>query len=175
METKPKASMSELEKELQSKFSKKKVYTTSDAKSNTGETRLDKIALPDAERGGLPITKEKYVIRENVNLVAWEREVRKFLRKLPLWSPHRISASMVWEWVTGINVADLYNNGGNANADMRHIHKILRFYFGTPSNTYIAGKKVERAYKVPKNWGVKYHRPLTLTLWVEWKEGTLVA
>ena len=30
----------------------------------------------------MPVTKDKYMVKENPHLVQWEREVRKFLRNL---------------------------------------------------------------------------------------------
>ena len=68
---------------------------------------------------------------------------------------------------------ELQENGGNAVVDMRHLHRILRFYFGDPYMTYIAGRKVPRAYRVRPGYYIKRHRPMTLTLYAEYCEGTL--
>lgn len=121
----------------------------------------------------MPFTKDKYLVRENPHLVQWEREVRKFLRKLSPDHGHRVSAVMIYEWATGIRVADLMADGGSAAADLRHINKCLRFYYGKPYMTYIMGRKVLNAYRVKPGWYVRRHRPMTLTLYAEWHEGTL--
>ena len=46
--------------------------------------RLTQLFAPVEERGRMPLTKERYVIRDNPHKVAWERQVRMFLRLLPL-------------------------------------------------------------------------------------------
>ena len=121
----------------------------------------------------MPLTKDKYLVRENPHLVAWEREVRKFLRKLRPQHGHRVSATMVYEWATGIDVAELYEKGGNCTADLRKLNRILEFYFGRGYMTWILGRKVPKAYRVPPGWYVKRHRPMTLTLFHEYQTGTL--
>jgi hypothetical protein len=82
---------------------------------------------------------------------------------------------MVYEWATGIKVAELYERGGNATSDLRKINKILFFYFGKPYMTYILGRKVPKAYRVPPGWYVVRHRPMTLTLYHEFTQKTLGA
>lgn len=121
----------------------------------------------------MPFTKDKYLVKENPHDVQWERETRKFLRRLSPQHGHRVSAVMVYEWATGIRVAELVAEGGSANADLRKINKSLRFYFDKPYMTYIMGRKVQNAYRVPAGWYVKRHRPMTLTLLAEYYEGTL--
>lgn len=121
----------------------------------------------------MPFTKDKYLVKENPQLVEWERETRKFLRKLSPTHGHRVSAVMVYEWATGINVAELMKEGGKPGADLRKINACLRFYFGKSYMTYIAGRKVPNAYRVPPGWYVKRHRPMTLTLYSEYCEKTL--
>jgi hypothetical protein len=121
----------------------------------------------------MPLTKDKYLVKENPHLVQWERETRKFLRNLTPLHPHRVSAVMIYEWATGINVRELVEHGGTAGPDLRKINQILRFYFDKPYMTYIAGRKVVNAYKVPLGWYVRRHRPQTLTLWAEYHQGTL--
>ena len=120
----------------------------------------------------MPFTKDKFLVRENSDLVKWERETRKFLRKLSPEHGHRVSAAMVFEWATGIQVVDLMAQGGST-VDLKRINKVLRFYFGKPYMTYICGRKVPNAFKVPPGWYVKRHRPMTLTLYSEYSEGTL--
>jgi hypothetical protein len=136
---------------------------------------LDQLILKDEERAKLPETKDKFLVRENPHLVEWERETRKFLRKLSPHHGHRVSAAMVYEWATGINVAELYASGGTAGAHLRNINKVLSHYFGKPYMTYILGRKVPKAYRVPPGWYVKRHRPMTLTLFHEWSSKTLEA
>lgn len=118
----------------------------------------------------MPLTQEKYMVKENEALVRWERETRAFLRNLSVRHAHRISAVMVFEWVTGINVDELMAEGGGTQ-DMRKINQILKFYFGKPYMTYICGRKVPRAYRVPIGYYINRHRPMTLTLWKEYVEG----
>ena len=139
------------------------------------KSELDRILLNDEERAKLPATKDKYLVRENPHLVQWERETRKFLKKLSTAHGHRVSAAMVYEWATGINVAELYEAGGTATAHLRNINKILAHYFGKPYMTYILGRKVPKAYRVPPGWYVTRHRPMTLTLFHEYSTKTLEA
>ena len=137
--------------------------------------RLTQLFAPVEERGRMPLTKERYVVRDNPHKVAWERQVRMFLRLLPLdpGRGHRISAVMIYEWATNRLVKDVIDAGGSVSPDLRKINEILRFYFGKSYTTWILGRKVPNAYKVPPMWRVKRHRPMTLTLWNEYTEGTL--
>ena len=143
-------------------------------------TRVDQLLLPDEQRAKMPLTKEQYLVRENPQLVLWEREVRKFLRQLSPEHEHRVAAVMIYEWATGLPITEhmrLESEGlrepGTATwrADIRKINKVLEFYFGTPYMTWIAGRKVAKAYKVRKGYYIYRHRPMTLTLWVDWKAG----
>ena len=120
----------------------------------------------------MPFTKDKYLVRENPELVQWERETRKFLRRLSPEHGHRVSAAMVYEWATGIKVVDLMEAGGST-ADLRKINKVLRYYFEKSYTTYICGKKVPNAYRVRPGYYITKHRPMTLTLYAEYSEGTL--
>ena len=168
----------EIEKFLQSRFNKDarpRVSGDSRAAPRGVRAELDSLILRDEERAKLPETKDKYLVRENPHLVEWERETRKFLRKLNPAHGHRVSASMVYEWATGINVAELYAAGGSCTAHLRNINKVLGHYFGTPYMTYILGRKVPKAYRVPPGWYVTRHRPMTLTLFHEWSTKTLQA
>lgn len=135
--------------------------------------RIDQLVLPDEMRARMPFTKDKYLVRENPHDVQWERETRKFLRRLSPTHGHRVAAVMIYEWATGIRVADLMAEGGSANADLRKINKVLKFYFGDPYSTYIMGRKVPRAYRVKAGYYIKRHRPMTLTLYAEYCEKTL--
>ena len=145
--------------------------------------RIESLVLPDELRGKMPLTKSKYLVQENPHLIMWEREVRKFLRKLSPEHEHRISAVMIYEWATGIRVKDIMvqekNKTGPGRShttwrgDLRKINKILAHYFGKPYMTYIAGRKVPKAYKVRAGYLITRHRPMTLTLWAEYTEGVL--
>lgn len=168
----------EIEMFLKSRFDKDsqpRVSGDSRAAPRGVRSGLDQLILSDEERARLPETKDKYLVRENPHLVQWERETRKFLRKLNPAHGHRVSAVMVYEWVTGINVAELYAAGGTAASHLRSINKVLVFYFGKPYMTYILGRKVPKAYRVPPGWYVTRHRPMTLTLFHEWASKTLQA
>ena len=129
----------------------------------------------------MPLTKDKYLVRENPHLVAWEREVRKFLRRLSPEHGHRVSASMIYEWATGLMVRDLVAEERSRaepgkqtyRTDLRKINQVLAWYFGKPYMTWIAGRKVPKAYRVRPGYYIRRHRPMTLTLYAEYIEGTL--
>lgn len=174
--------LSEIESSLKKRESPfMRVPTT--AHAARGSARLDKLVLPDDERPRMPFTKDKYLVRENPQKVAWEREVRKFLRQLSPAHGHRVAAVMIYEWVTGISVKDALELAAEAKAagedvkgpagDLRKINEILRFYFGKSYMTYIMGRKVPTAFRVPPGYYIKRHRPMTLTLYAEYAEGTL--
>ena len=166
--------MREVAKSLQENYdAEAKSFFSSDALPAIEGEEVKSLLLPDDQRGNLPLTKEKYLVKENPHLVQWEREVRKFLRQLSPAHAHRISAVMIFEWATGVRVADLLEEGTNANRDLRHINKILRFYFDKPYMTYIAGRKVPRAFRVKLGFYITRRRPMTLTLWTEYSEGVL--
>lgn len=147
----------------------------STALAPAGSARIDQLVLPDEMRAKMPLTKDRYLVRENPHLVQWEREVRKFLRNLSPAHGHRVAAVMIYEWATGIKVAELMAEGGSAQGDLRKINQLLRHYFGKGYMTYICGRKVANAFRVPPGWYVKRHRPMTLTLYAEYLEGTLAA
>lgn len=166
--------LSEVEAVLKKRFSVDETERVpSTARAAAGSARVDQLVLADDERAPMPLTKDKYIIRENPHLVAWEREVRKFLRRLSPDHGHRVAAVMIYEWATGIKVAELMEQGGSANADLRKLNQVLGFYFGKPYSTYICGRKVPRAYRVKPGYYIKRHRPMTLTLWAEYQQGTL--
>ena len=175
MEKPSATTISEIEAMLQKKFVKNDADRTR-LPSTAGAPRVSghvsDIVLPDIERPKMPVTKSKYLVKENPHEVTWEREVRKFLRKLTPRHEHRVSAAMVYEWATGIKTADLVAEGGST-ADLKRINRILKFYFGDPYMTWICGRKVPKAYKVRAGYYIRYHRPMTLTLWAEYTEGTL--
>ena len=159
---------------------------SSDAAEPSPGERVDQLLLPDEERGRMPFTKDQFLIRENPQLVQWERELRKFLLNLSPRHGHRVSAVMVYEWATGVRVADLVaeeralkeagedpRGSGKTTwrADLRKLNTLLREYFGTPYMTYIMGRKVPKAYRIPPGWYVYRHRPRTMTLYAEWADG----
>jgi hypothetical protein len=181
--------LTQVEAELREKFETEGIGSNrlpSTAQPAPASDRLDQLFLPEGERPKMPLTKDKYVVRDNPHKVAWERVTRQFLRNLSLTSSHRISAVMVYEWATGIRVVDAMARakaakladpddpaGRGPSHDLRKINEILRFYFGKSYITWIAGRKVPNAYRVPQQWRIKYHRPMTLTLWNEYTEGVL--
>jgi hypothetical protein len=154
-----------------------------DTRKHQDAARASAVVLPDNQRAKLPFTKDKYLVKENPLLVFWERETRKFLRKLSPTTGHRISAVMIYEWATGLSIQALEKQvhegtlEGRATwrTDLRVINKLLRHYFGDARMTYIAGRKVPKAYTVRPGYYIKRHRPMTLTLYAEFVEGTLVA
>lgn len=131
----------------------------------------DESILPLSKRGRMPLTKDKYIVREDPELVKWERITREFLRNLSPLHRHRVSAVMIWEWATGEKLPDQpYITGTSV---FRKINKILRFYFGDPFMTWIANKKVPRCYEVRPGYYIRSHRPMTTELWLEFTQGTL--
>ena len=129
----------------------------------------------------MPLTKEKLYKKEDQQLVTWEREVRKFLRQLSPQHEHRVAAVMIYEWATGLPIkehmrleAEQGREPGRPTwrADIRKINKVLEYYFGKPYMTWIAGRKIPKAYKVRQGYYIYRHRPMTLTLWVDWTSGT---
>lgn len=142
------------------------------------DERLDQILLPDSERGKMPFTKSAYLKKENPQRVQWEREIRKFLRQLSPEHEHRIAAVHVYEWATGKRLADLMaaEKAGDTSqtkwrGDLRKINALLREYFGKPYMTYIMGRKVPNAFKVPKGFYITRRVPKTLTVYAEYAEG----
>jgi hypothetical protein len=158
----------------------------SDASVVDRQHRLTQLVLPDNQRAKMPLTKDKYLVKENPANVFWEREVRKFLRNLSPEHSHRVSAVMIFEWATGLYVRDLdaaykeaRKQGDRSHqkwrSDLRIINSLLRHYFGKSYMTYIAGRKVPKAYNVRAGYYIKRHRPVSLELYVEYCEGTLIA
>ena len=176
MEEPEQSLLTEVERLLKKRFETgegSKSRVPSNALEARDSARHRQLVLPDEERMKMPFTQDRYLVKENPHLVAWEREVRKFERRLSPDHSHRISAVMIYEWATGIRIADLMADGGSAAPDLRKLNKILRFYFGKPYMTYIMGRKVLNCYRVRGGYYIKRHRPMTLTLYAEWCEGTL--
>ncbi len=119
----------------------------------------------------MPLTKDKYLVKEDPELIRWERIVREFLRNLSPLHRHRISAVMVWEWATGQKIGDKPRTTGTAV--FRKINRILRFYFGDSYMTWIANRKVPNCYNVRPGFLIVQHRPMTTELWLEKQQGTL--
>jgi hypothetical protein len=180
--------LSEAERALRRRFTeappRKKRSFQSTATLSTQRNRLEQLVLPDEMRPSMPLTKDKFLVKEDPQLVLWEREMRKFLRNLSPEHGHRVSAVMVYEWATGLSIVELEREllaveggGGRAawKSDLRRLNKLLRHYFGKPYMTWIAGRKVPKAYQVPQGYYITRHRPMTLVLYAEYCEGTLVA
>lgn len=177
--------LSEVEKKLRERYQGEEAEAVPTAVPSTAQrparaTRVDQLLLPDEERKKMPLTKEQFLKKEDQQLVTWERETRKFLRHLSPEHEHRVAAVMIYEWATGLPITEhmrLEQEQGREQgrstwrADIRKINKVLVYYFGKPYMTWIAGRKVNKAYKVRKGYYIYRHRPMTLTLWVDWTGG----
>ena len=184
----PERELSDVEKALQARFNPTKLNKfTSTTEELKGSEYVQELALPEGSRGRMPLTQEKYVIHENPARVEWERYLRQFIKRLNTRdTSHRITAPMVFEWVTGISIRELAEaegvadndprgggNTGSANMHLRHINALLTEYFGKSYKTKIAGRQVGKAYKVNQHFRIEDTRPKCLTLWPEWHNGTL--
>ncbi|QNN98049.1 hypothetical protein SEA_FEDE_1 [Microbacterium phage Fede] len=152
-----------------------------------GSAYVKELSLPDTSRGRMPMTQEKFVVHENPARVEWERQLRKFIKRLNTRDTgHRITAPMVFEWTTGLSISEIAKAegvagndprgggaNGSANMHLRHLNALLKDYFGTPYKTKIAGRQVGKAYKVPQHFKIDTTKPKCLTLWPEWYNGTL--
>ena len=177
--------LNDAEIELKKRFSPEELAKRPRVPSNAGAAaqseRIDQLILADDMRGKMPLTKDKYLVRENPHLVAWERECRKFLRNLSPEHGHRVSAIMIYEWATGMSIQELAKLSAGAapgkattwRSDLRKINKILQWYYGKPYSTWICGRKVPKTYRVKPGYYIRRHRPMTLTLWFEYTEGVL--
>jgi hypothetical protein len=176
--------LSAAERELKRRFSvveANRHRLPSTATDAAGSDRIDQLVLPDEMRAKMPLTADKYIVRESPELVQWEREVRKFVQKTPSEHGRRVAAVMIYEWATGMRIVDIMAAAPerlppgkqNWRTDLRKINRILRWYFGDPYSTYICGRKVPKTYKVNPGWMMRTHRPMTLTLYAEWVEGVL--
>jgi hypothetical protein len=177
--------LNDAEKELKKRFNSEEASKRPRVPSNAGAAaqseRIDQLILADDMRGKMPLTKDKYLVKENPHLVAWEREARKFLRNLSPEHGHRVSAIMIYEWATGLSIVEMSKltkemvpeRGTTWRSDLRKLNRILEWYFGKPYATYICGRKVPRTYRVKPGYYIRRHRPMTLTLWFEYTEGVL--
>jgi hypothetical protein len=166
--------LTEVEKKLKAKFERSDVRgLPSNSTAVAPSPRVNSLLLNDEERSKMPITADKFVVRENPLKVAWEREVRKFGRQLNMETGHRISASMIYEWATGVSVKEYIELEGKSPIDLRVINIFLRHYFGASYTTYIAGHKVPNCYRVKPGHRMKRRVPLMMTLRAEFYAGTL--
>lgn len=178
---------SELEQMLQAQFDPNNTLRFASNAEPLAEAHVVKnLLLDDNSRGRLPLTRDSFVVNEDPARVEWERQVRKFLARLNGDFGHRITAVMIYEWATGIRVADLAASDeaqssdsrnvrmyGSALAHLRKINWVLKEYFGTPYKTTIMGRSVGKAYIVRPAFHVRRKKPANLTLWPEYDEGTL--
>ena len=190
----PRSPVSDLERTLQAQFDKANLERFSSTAGKGAEsTYVQNLVVPEDERGPMPFTKEELMVNENPMRIEWERQVRKFVKRLPQHTSHRITAVMIYEWATNIKVKDLEaadqaarvsatkkggvrnvrTNMGNLNVHLRHINWVLQQYFGKPYKTKIAGREVGRAYTVRAEFRVEKKKPACIALLPEWQEGTL--
>ena len=174
--------LTQVEQELKARFDKDAVKSRIPSTADTVKTseRVNELVLPPESRSRMPLTKDKYLVRENPHLVEWERVTREFLRNLSPDHGHRVAAVMIYEWATGMQLKEVMElqkkekpPKATWRADMRKLDKILEWYFGKPYMTWICGRKIPRAYRVPPGYFIRRHRPMTLTLWAEYTEGVL--
>jgi len=177
----------DIHKQLQEQFNPENLSRfTSTATAADRAEDVERLMLPEEQRGRIPLTRSDYVLREDPRRVEWEREVRKFLAKLNGDFGHKVTAPMIYEWATGVKLSDLtraegvdpnnWRGGarwGSANVHLRHINWVLKEYFGDPYKTTILGRHVGRAYTVRPAFKVAKKKPANLTLLPEWNEGTL--
>ncbi|QDF16954.1 hypothetical protein SEA_YELLOWPANDA_1 [Microbacterium phage YellowPanda] len=176
----------DLERMLEAEFPNENPRFTSTAEPPKRDESVLAMVRPRDQRGLVPLTLESFVVSENPARVEWERLTREFLGQLSQDQAHRVTASMVFEWVTGKSIKELAKSegvpedawrggaaSGSANMHLRHINAILKEYFGTPHKTTIAGRAVGRAYAVRKYFRIKLKEPMSMTLKPDWKAGTL--
>jgi len=178
---------SDIERELQARFNPGNMDRFSSTAQEVAKADyVEALVLPEESRGRMPYSRADLIIEENPARVEWERQLRKFLAKLNSDFGHRITAPMVYEWTTGIKITELaeaegvdpknWHGGarnGSANMHLRHLNALLFAYFGKPYKTTIMGRQVGKAYTVRPSFRVKNKKPVSLTLWPEWDEGTL--
>jgi hypothetical protein len=183
------ADLNAIERQLQEQFrpeSTRRRFTSTVEDTIETSEYIKNLALPIGSRGKMPLTQDKYVINENPARIEWERQVRMFLARLDKSMSHRVTAPMIYEWTTGISIAELAELEGVADADgrgggktgsanmhLRHINAILFDYFGKPYKTKIAGRQVGKAYKVRQYFRVADKKPMQLALWPEFERGLL--
>ena len=177
-----------LHKQLQEQFNPDNLtrFTSNTSKAAKAED-VEVLMLPEEQRGRVPFTRADFVIKEDPRRVEWEREVRKFLARLNSDFSHKVTSPMIYEWATGVSLAELaaaegvdpevWRGGarwGSANVHLRHITWVLKEYISTPYKTTIMGRHVGRAYTVRPAFKVGKKKPANLTLLADWQEGTLV-
>lgn len=131
--------------------------------------------LPESQRD-MPLLRDKILISEDEDLIAWERLTRAFLFKLATGRPHRISAVIVWEWATGMSVKEEWEKKNSVvySSDLRYINRVLTAYFGESRPSFIAGRKFNKVYDINKYFYLDRKSPFTMTLYLEWKSGLKV-
>ena len=94
-------SREEIHARLQAQFDPDKMQRfTSTATAAKKAEDVEKMLLPEEERGVMPFTRDDFVIDEDPRRVAWEREVRKFLDRLnhSKGQGHRTDDLRVGDW-----------------------------------------------------------------------------
>lgn len=134
----------------------------------------DKI-LPESERL-MPIARDRILVKEDQDIVAWERLLRQFLHRLATGRAHRTSAVLVWEWATGLDVREEWKkkNSGVYARDLRILNTLLRAYFGDSRISFIDGRKFNKVYDVSASFYLDRKAPHCLSLYLEWKQGLKV-
>lgn len=124
----------------------------------------------------MPIEREKILVSEDPDLVEWERVLRQYLYKLPSTKENRVAAPLVWEWATGLSITEIAadeTQGRIYTGDLRKLNKLLRAYFGKSYSTFINRRKFNRTYRVRKGFLVYRKAPHTMSLYLEWRQGSL--
>lgn len=131
--------------------------------------------LPTEERAEIN-TRDEVLIKEDEDLVEWERQIRAYIYKLPMGREHRTTAVLVWEWATGLSVPEEHKKGNSGvyAADIRKINKLLREYFGKPYASYIHNRKFNQVYRISKHFNVDRKAPFCVGLYLEWRAGVKV-
>ena len=122
------------------------------------------------------ISRDKIFITIDEDLEEWERQTRAYLYLLAKGRKHSTSAALIWEWATGLSVAEEYRKGNSKiyNRDLRRINTILRSYFGDPYATFIDGRKFPRAYRISQWFNVDRKAPFCASLMLLWKDGVKI-
>lgn len=130
--------------------------------------RLADLIRPPEERAA-PDTREYTLLNEDEELLQWERVTRTFLHTLATTREHRVAPSMVWTYATGIENAD--PSDPYYRRDLRKIRKVLKSYFGASYQSTIRGVKCKEVFRVRRGFLVYRKAPISMTLYLEWKQG----
>lgn len=131
-------------------------------------TRLSDLIQPPEKRS-LPDTREYTLINEDEELLQWERVTRTFLHSLASTREHRVTPQMVWAYAT--SNAEVASDDPDYRRDLRKIRKVLRAYFGKSYQSTIRGVKCKEVFRVRERFLVYRKAPITMTLFLEWKQG----